>query len=61
MEVLRKLEEELREQFDIPLLYSTTGGIAEYLEFMVPQITSATHLQQAFHPHVIQPIEKWAV
>jgi len=59
--VLRELEQQLREQFDIPLLYSTPGGIAEYFEFMVPQITSAAHWEQAFYPHVIQPIEKWAV
>jgi len=58
---LRLLEQELREQFDIPLLYSTPGGIAEYAEFMVPQITSVAHWEQAFHPYLIQPIEKWAV
>ncbi|MBI3934141.1 MAG: aldo/keto reductase [Acidobacteria bacterium] len=58
---LRSLETELREQFDIPLLYSTPGGIAEYLEFMIPQISSAAHWEKAFHPYVIQPIEKWAV
>ena len=59
--VLRTLELELRERLDIPLLYSTPGGIAEYLEFMVPQITSAAHWEQALYPYVIQPIEKWAV
>jgi aryl-alcohol dehydrogenase-like predicted oxidoreductase len=58
---LRNLEQELREQFDIPLLYSTLGGIAEYLEFMVPQITSPAHWEHAYYPYVIQPIEKWAV
>jgi hypothetical protein len=58
---LRSLEQELREQFDIPLLYSTPGGIAEYIENMVPQITSVAHWEQAYYPYVIQPIEKWAV
>lgn len=58
---LRHLESELRQQLDIPLLYGAPGGIGEYLEFMIPQITSAAHWEQVFYPKLIQPIERWAV
>ena len=57
---LRKLETELREQFDVPLLYATQGGMAEYLEHMVPQIGSPAHWEQVYYRHVIQPVERWA-
>jgi aryl-alcohol dehydrogenase-like predicted oxidoreductase len=57
---LRKLEAELREQFDVPLLFATPGGMAEYLEYMVPQIASPAHWEQVFYRHIIHPVERWA-
>jgi aryl-alcohol dehydrogenase-like predicted oxidoreductase len=60
LEPLRKLEAELREQLDVPLLYATEGGMAQYLEYMVPQISSPAHWEQAYYRHLIQPLEKWA-
>ena len=60
LEPLRKLETELREQLDVPLLYATQGGMAEYLEHMLPQITSPAHWEQVYYRHVIQPVERWA-
>jgi aryl-alcohol dehydrogenase-like predicted oxidoreductase len=57
---LRQLESDLREQFDVPLLYATQGGMAEYLENMVPQISSPAHWEQVYFRHVIQPVERWA-
>ena len=60
LEPLRTLEAELREQLDVPLLYATQGGMAEYLEYMLPQIASPAHWEQVFYRHLIQPVERWA-
>ena len=57
---LRSLESELREQLDVPLLFSTGGGMAEYLHHMIPQITSPAHWEQAYYRHIMQPLERWA-
>jgi aryl-alcohol dehydrogenase-like predicted oxidoreductase len=60
LEPLRTLEAELRDQLDVPLLYATQGGMAEYLEYMLPQIVSPAHWEQVFYRHLIQPVERWA-
>ncbi len=57
---LREMERELASQFEIPLLYGTNGGIADYYASMIPQIHSAAHWEQIYFPYVIQPVEKWA-
>jgi hypothetical protein len=53
---LRALEAELRERFDVPLVAGMPGGIAEYIEFMVPQITS-WRTGSRLITHLIQPVE----
>jgi aryl-alcohol dehydrogenase-like predicted oxidoreductase len=61
LEPLRKLEQELFAQFDVPPFRGAIGGIAGYFARMLPEITSPAHWEQAFYPYVVQPLERWAV
>ncbi|HWP84934.1 MAG TPA: aldo/keto reductase [Terriglobia bacterium] len=57
---LRALEEALHQRFEIPVPCGTPGGIAEYLEHLVPQVSSVAHWEQVLYPYLIQPLERWA-
>ncbi len=61
LEPLHKMEKILEDQFDISLLHGDAGGIAHYLEVIVPQIKSPNHWEAVFAEHIVQPIERWAV
>jgi aryl-alcohol dehydrogenase-like predicted oxidoreductase len=58
---LRRMEESLEDQFDIPLIYGQRSGIATYLETIVPQMKSLAHWEEIFGEYVIQPIQQWAI
>ncbi|MCZ6750285.1 MAG: aldo/keto reductase [Acidobacteria bacterium] len=60
LEPLHKMEQVLEDQFDIALLHGDDGGIAHYLEVIVPQIKSSSHWEAVFAEHIVQPIERWA-
>ena len=58
---LHRMEEKLEDQFDIPLIYGQSNGIANYLETIVPQMKSLAHWEEIFGEYVIQPIQQWAI
>lgn len=60
LEPLRAMEQQLEEQFDIPLIYGEKQGIAIYLATIVPQLSSLSHWQEIFGEYVLQPIQQWA-
>jgi len=60
LEPVRRMEQDLAEQHDIPLIYGDRNGIAVYLETIVPQMKSLAHWQEIFGEYVIQPVQQWA-
>ena len=58
---LRTMENQLEQQFEIPLIYGEQRGVANYLEIIVPQLKSPAHWEEIFGEYVVQPIQQWAI